>query len=317
MQLYHLFITLRNGTTKATQVPTTIPILNMVRIYRENPVGSQNIDFGYENADTIAGFQWRSSSGNGGGDDLFFNLTGYDPDASSETRIIELISPSAGEVTITEFVDIEYNYFFNDTTHFGVLDEACIDIINATLSQQLDSNCQTISSSGEILYSETVALSPNYTYVWRPYLTSSTTTVGRIYGDASWFSVVSEPETQSVLPPTNATSTPALQSWFGSVQQVILGVPPWSYWVQFRTIMASSTAQLTATSSLPIFVFPIGIASSTISFDQSLFDRNTMEAFIPESAWDVTKTAISFAVWVLFALMIYHEVDRRFSKPHS
>lgn len=235
---------------------------------------------------------------------------------NGNTRIIEKITPTDGQVTSSSAVTLSYTYFFN-SSDFGTYEQACVELTNATISQSLNALCSSIGASGQSTFSTTTVLTQGQQYTWRPFLTASTTSVGRIYAPAGWFSVVSAPVNQSIVPPTNATSTSALQSWFTGVQASILGVPPWSYWVQIRRIMLTSAEQLTATSTVPSFTFPIGTASSSIHFNQSLFDKTAMNAFIPESAWAPAKALEAGVLWVLFALMIYAEVDRRFSKHHS
>jgi len=247
--------------------------------------------------------------------DLYYILRD-DGMQNTSTRIVTQDSPDLGETTSSAGVTFEYTFYYNDVTT-PTLTEYCVEINDATLSQNLDAVCSTITASGLNNASLFSPLTTGHTYTWRPYLTATSTTDGRVYGTAGWFNVVSAPVNQSIIPPTNATSTSALQGWFTGVQSTILGVPPWSYWVQLRTIMLTSADSLTGTSTVPSFTFPIGTASSSIHFSQTLFDKTKMEAFIPSSAWSAGKVLMAGILYVLFALMIYHEVDRRFSKHHA
>jgi len=235
---------------------------------------------------------------------------------NTETRIISRIVPVDNSVTASSTVQFQYSYYFNSTTHAGLLDDACIELTNASTNQQVESVCDPITASGVSTFSDFAYLTEKQFYTWRPYLTSSTTSQGRVYGVVGYFATVQRPVTQSIIPPS-ATSTDQLQGWFSAVQNTILGVPPWSYWVQMRSIMNDSADLLTATSSVPAFSFVIGATSTPIHFTVVVFDKTAMNTFIPESAWATGKSVIGFAMWVLFALMIYHEVHRRFSKPHS
>ena len=147
---------------------------------------------------------------------------------SSDTRIVIQNSRQYASVTATSVVDFDYDFYFNDTTHFGLLDKACVSIKNVTIQQDLVPSCVDITTSGLQTFFVQRQLTEDYTYTWQPYLTSSSTSAGRIYGQSYYFSVVSEPVTQTLLPPTNATSTTALQGWFNSAQNAVLSVPPWS-----------------------------------------------------------------------------------------
>jgi len=236
---------------------------------------------------------------------------------NTNTRIIQRTSPVDGSTTPTSQVTFSYDYFFNDNTHFGVLDQACIQVTNVSIGQTLVPVCETISASGQSTFSEVVGLTQEQSYIWKPYLTSSTTTAGRIYGTGGWFDVVQAPVTQSLIPPTDATSTPAIQSFFNGMQNIILGVPPFSYWVQVRSIMASSTSLLTGTSTLPVFVFQVGATTTPIHVSINVFTAESVTKLIPQTFWDSAKVLMGLVMWVMFGLMIYHEVDRRFSRAHS
>jgi len=259
-----------------------------------------------------------SSRGNSGTFGSMMNSTVWgETSVTGETRILQQTSPASGTVTPSTQVTFAYSYYFNDVQSFGVLDRACVDIMNATVSQTVTPICVAIGAAGTNNFSQTAFLSPGYNYTWRPYLTSSTTAQGRIYGEFVWFSVVEAPVTQSLLPPTEATSTPALQAWFSGAQNAILGVPPWSYWVQLRTIMDESKSLLTGTSTLPTMEFAVGATTTPIHFNISVFTAESVSRLIPKSFFDAGKVLIASAMYVLFALMIYHEANRRWSKNHS
>jgi len=117
--------------------------------------------------------------------------------------------------------------------------------------------------------------------------------------------------------PVNATSTPMIQQWFQSLSSAVLNVPPWSYWVQIRSELDADRASWTSTSSRPTATFSIGLASSTLHSDVTLFAEEDMTKFIPAYIWTLLKTVMASVMWVGFALMVYNAVDRRFSRHHT
>jgi len=270
----------------------------------------------------MTGVDGNNSGGSlGENDEYDITIYGFDLDTggdSTATRILTLNSPDYAETTPLNVVEFDYDYYFNSSTHFGILDRACVEITDATQQQQTAGICTDITGSGVQNFAQMDQLTEGHTYTWRAYLTASSTSEGRIYSETSYFNVVSVPVNQSVIPPVMATSTTALQAWFLGAGNAILGVPPWSYWVQMRTIMNTGAGLLTGTSTLPSsFVFQVGATTTPINISINVFSHENVTRLIPESFWTTAKALISFVIWVLFALMIYHEVHRRFSKPHG
>jgi len=123
--------------------------------------------------------------------------------------------------------------------------------------------------------------------------------------------------TAGLTMPAYPTSTSALGAWFSSAVSVFNSVPPWSYWIQIRTALNDDRALLTSSSSTPYTTFNIGASTTPLHFDVSLFTEAQFTTLIPLWLWTIIKYAIASAMWVEFGLLMYHEVDRRFSKAHS
>jgi len=117
--------------------------------------------------------------------------------------------------------------------------------------------------------------------------------------------------------PSAPTSTSALGAWMSSAVSAFNSVPPWSYWIQLRTVLETDRGLLTSTSSTPLNTFTIGASTTPLHFDITLFTEDQFTTLIPSWLWTIMKTLMASAMWVGFVLMIYHEVDRRFTKPHS
>jgi len=117
--------------------------------------------------------------------------------------------------------------------------------------------------------------------------------------------------------PTAPTSTTALGAWMSSAVSAFNAVPPWSYWIQLRSELETDRGLLTSTSSTPLNTFTIGASTTPLHFDVTLFTEAQFTTLIPAWLWTIMKSLMASAMWVGFVLMLYHEVDRRFTKPHS
>lgn len=117
--------------------------------------------------------------------------------------------------------------------------------------------------------------------------------------------------------PAYPTSTSALGSWFSGAVSSFNSVPPWSYWVQLRTELNDDRGLLTSASSTPYTTFIVGASTTPLHIDVSLFTQDQFTTLIPLWLWTIIKYTIATAMWAEFALLLYHEVDRRFTKPHS
>lgn len=123
--------------------------------------------------------------------------------------------------------------------------------------------------------------------------------------------------TAGITLPGYPTSTSALGAWFSSAVSVFNTVPPWSYWVQVRTVLNDDRSLLTSASSTPYNSFLIGASTTPLHFTVSLFTESQFTTLIPLWLWTIIKYMIASVMWIEFALMIYYEVDRRFTKSHS
>lgn len=154
------------------------------------------------NANTsIHGPCWRDISAGGGRvlcstvDDFYFSLEVFDDyEATTTTRIIAVNSPQGGSVTATDFVEFNFDYYYNSVT--GGYERAGVDLRDLEDNLSLAMYEQSIVSSGGGTYSDSIFLTIGKYYMWRPYLVGS---FGYLYGDWQVFSVVSASSTPFVL----------------------------------------------------------------------------------------------------------------------
>lgn len=261
--------------------------------------GGTSLTFQYSSGDEITGARAYFQGGNFGSADLNFDVYGYDLEGGvdTSTRVIENISPANISTTPTTFVSFEYDYYFNDTTHLGVLDQACVEISDTTVSQQVVPSCESIVASGESTFSEGRVLTSGHTYLWRPYLTSSTTEVGRIYGDWWSFAVVSGSATQDLLPIVDDNATSTLTSVFGALPSYFFGKIPF-VWI-FQIWEAITDAQEEDDNmSLPVYTLSLDGGSVPISVE--FLSASSTETYLGQDTLDLIRLLLAAVLWFAF-----------------
>lgn len=174
-------------------------------------------------------------------------LRGTDLFSGTDTRIISLDTPLAGSITPSNSVNFSYQYYFNDTTHFDLIDRACISLTDTTNGVQLAPKCNFITGSGvnnsEYTYSN---LTSGSLYSWYGYLSGSTT-ANRIVSPPQTFFVVFNGLIDGNAS-TTATSTSGTLAFFGGMLTTVWEYSPYSYITDIRTEldnMATGTAAFT------------------------------------------------------------------------
>lgn len=221
---------------------------------------------------------------NDGGFDFnpYLVLRGIDS-TSTTTRIISLDSPASGSITSTNNVQLQFTYYFNDSTHFDLLDRACVALTDTTNGVQYAPKCSFITTSGVNNASFTYNnLNSGALYSWYAYLTASSTTENRINSAPNTFFVVFNGLINGNAS-TTATSTAGTLSFFSGMLSQLYEYSPYAYIWDIRD-------QLN------------GMATGTPAFNVEV-----PQGF-QDNVFDPLKTGVSALLWLSFLSYILYRV---------
>ena len=208
---------------------------------------------------------------------------------ANNTRIIRVNSPSNGELTASDIVSFDYDFFYNtvDTDY----NAASIEVRNLTAPSSINTESNPILSSGEQTYLSTLQLSEGTLYLWRPILTGTST----LYGNWQTFQVLSDADPIITLASGTTTSLASIPTFMATRF-------PFSYIADFPSLIDDFSLSATSSTSTTL-VLPFSSESGTFGTSTSVsIDLTQVAAF----SWvSLVRTTLSYALifgWVLSAL---------------
>lgn len=229
--------------------------------------------------------------------DLYFKVYAPDSFNATSTRIVQVISPSAGQTTATTNVLFSFSYFFNSVVDTGNYTNVGYDLRDVANGTQFNTATSSIVASGQSTFSDTVTLAPNRFYMWRPFIAGPN---GYIYGSWSTFAVVSNPGGQSLIPgyglgDSTASSTDALLNLSPIIRQYF----PFSYIDSAQQLFARFTAPSSTPTSINL---PFGGWGTSTAIAVNL---STIAGFTPLA---LLRDVLGWLVYALFGFYALHKV---------
>jgi hypothetical protein len=172
----------------------------------------------------------------------FYILNGTSADTS--TRIIQINSPTNGSTVAGNTPTFSFNYYYNSAT--TTLDTAGVNIQDVTVSQEIAGPTEAITADGESTFSEPYALTSGHTYLWTPFLASSTNPAVGVQGPSSTFTIS-----------TSALATTTVPTVFQPLWDAIQNNPPFGFIFQLRADLQNLNASSTPAVTLDLADFEV------------------------------------------------------------
>lgn len=227
------------------------------------------------------------------------------------TRITAINNPLSGSLQPTTTVTFNFDYFFNDTTDYGVYTHTTAFITDLTIGTTVPMYAQEILASGGGNYTATTTLTQGHYYMWQPKMYGATST---ILGNLQTFDVVTYSGQMSFIPPTGTSTIGELTLECGegfitgSICNLVgyLFVPSSDILNKFSGLWDNVKTKK-----------PFGYITTTIDALTDL-DTNSTGAFdlgtVPfqSAIFDPLKIALGSILWALYAIYFYQRRLKHF-----
>jgi len=250
--------------------------------------------------------------------DLYFSLCS-DVDCgvsttTENTRITQIYEPLSGSITATNAVTFHFDYFNADGATYQY---EGYELKNITDGVSVLTQNDNVISSGFGTFSTTTNLSPNKTYMWRPFLSNDESNF--VYGDFKIFHVISNPNPNSSI--TLEATTTDMEEFNGQFAQyfnlisLIQNKYPVSYIPQMITVLNNELTSATTTEfpSLELEFDYNGTATVTLD----AFSTTTIVGYLPDHLVDQWKTLISYILYISFFSFIAFDFARMFRSKYD
>lgn len=237
----------------------------------------------------------------------YYYDTNYIGTGNDTTRFIGPYWPSNGGLATSTSVYFSAKYFFNDATHYGLLDTVAFDIADMTAgTPAVRFGSTLIDASGIDTFSSTKTLISGHLYLWRPVMFSSmgssTPVVGDFYSlDVVTRSASSTPYVGATLGDTTLASSTNLLS-FLNVPYLLATKVPFGYFFQAKDAIEAGINGST-TASIPNGTFSIKIGHSTTTVD--MFSTSTIGYFLTPSMVSLIRGLMVAILYFEFIYLLY------------
>lgn len=224
------------------------------------------------------------------------------------TRITAQNTPTNGDLSDSQFVIFDFDYFNNDND-LDPIAFAGVDVRDVSSGFEYSPPESAVIISGNGSFSTTLQLAEGHFHMWRPYLRSASST-RIVYGSWYSFDVVSFSGQFDPLDPDADMATSTALGRFFSQQGYLARKFPFAYFYDVASIVGEINDDATETN------FPtltLNMASSSLPIGNLEFlSKDTVEMFAGSSAVALFRTLMASALWLFFAYAVYIQIKRLF-----
>jgi len=242
-----------------------------------------------------------------GGNNFYSNLVTVPNDLS--TRILQPYTPENGNLSTSTTVVFSFEYFFNDSTSFGLFDTVAIEITDLTSGNATPTTIgnKTINSSGITTYTTNAILNAGHLYLWRPTIFSSTGASTQLYGDYSSLDIVfrsasSTPYTSATIGTSTLPNATNFLS-FLNVPNLLVTKIPFAYFFQIADGIRQgiSTTTNTQIPSGTITISGLRGASTTVD----MFSTTTIGYYLTPTMVSLWRAFLLVILYIEFGYALY------------
>lgn len=229
------------------------------------------------------------------------------PDVS--THFISPYTPSNGSIATSTSVSFSVNYYFNDSTSYGLLNTVAFDLVDVTTgSSAIRFGTASISASGQNSVSAVQALTAGHLYLWHPVMYSSTGSSTPISGDFYSLEVVyasasSTPFTGATVGTSTLPTTTNLLS-FLNIPQLLATKVPFGYFFQSKNAIELALHGST-TTAIPSGTFSYKIPGHATS-SMDLFSTSTIAYFVSNDSRLLLRGLMVAVLYFELVYLLYH-----------
>lgn len=238
------------------------------------------------------------------------SLTSTPSTGSITTRWLEPYDPINGALATTTSQSFTAGYYFNDTTHFGLLDTVAFEIHDLTDGTTVTTGDTLISASGYATNTTAYTITQDHVYLWRPIMYSSATTSTAIYG--TWYNlqgsttVAWTPYTPAGSNDVSTSTTPNVKDFltFLNVPNLLKTKIPFAYFFEAKDAIEQGIAT-TTTTEIPSggIEYKIGSLATTTA---DIFSTTTMAKYLTDEQIAILRGIMVIILYAEFGYAMYH-----------